>query len=433
MTTKGQVFVFSKKPNAQPTVTCYLNKSTGYWHANVYWGAGERVRPSLGVRTENEALDAFEKFKLHDLPGMIADHALRVQALAFEAKETKKDPRISDLVTWYCDRHLADLGRAPNTIKKYQSVLGNFEVFCKARHVGRVSQLSYERITEFLDWLASFVDGKLHRGAPQVKGHTHGYRDDCKSIIRGWLNAAIEAGRVESPPIAKWFIVKGGEEEPDTFALTPKELRLCLKTVDEEAPTISNIIRFMAHTGTRPSDALDLRWSQVNMAEGYARRKQVKTKNLATYSLNQDALEALNAEHERRAEKASFVFTNTFHKPYTYNTIYLIFTRALARVGFTVERDGAERTVNLKCLRHTYGTLMAHLGCPPFLLQRQMGHTRIETTLRYYHVDPAEGLKWAVKFSESIAQEEASANQETTENPVTPRHSPKKPTPIKRK
>lgn len=388
-------------PNTdEPSVTLYLNRSTGRYHANVWWGHGDRQRPSLRTGDAAEAEIRFEAFKRDLLPGIVAQHALDSRAPVAEAAPTKTDPSIGELVRWYCDIHLKDLRREESTIHKYSSILGNFEVFCRSRNIGRVSQVSYDRIGEFLDWLSVFGREKLHRDQAEAKSLSPKYRDNCKTILRAWLYAAKEAEKLADIPVKKWFISNSRKRVTDTFAMNAKELRECLSIVQREAPHLNNIVLFMAHTGCRVSDARDLRWSQVNKEGRYARRHQIKTKNLATYSLNDTSLAAVLAEEARKTEKAGHVFTNDLHQAFSYNSIYRGFTRALERADFTVTRDGEDRRVDLKCLRHTYGTIMAHLGCPPFLLQRQMGHQKIETTLQYYHVDPSEGLKWAERFEE---------------------------------
>ena len=43
-------------------------------------------------------------------------------------------------------------------------------------------------------------------------------------------------------------------------------------------------------------------------------------------------------------------------------------------------------------LRHTYGTIMAELNTPTHLLQKQMGHSYIHTTQRYYIAMSSDGV-----------------------------------------
>lgn len=53
----------------------------------------------------------------------------------------------------------------------------------------------------------------------------------------------------------------------------------------------------------------------------------------------------------------------------------------------TVKRAGITKSrVSLHSLRHCYATHLLEAGIPLTVLQRQLGHTKIETTLRYIHL-----------------------------------------------
>ena len=53
----------------------------------------------------------------------------------------------------------------------------------------------------------------------------------------------------------------------------------------------------------------------------------------------------------------------------------------------TVKRAGITKSgVTLHSLRHSYATHLLEAGVPLTVLQRQLGHKKIETTLRYVHL-----------------------------------------------
>ena len=53
----------------------------------------------------------------------------------------------------------------------------------------------------------------------------------------------------------------------------------------------------------------------------------------------------------------------------------------------TVKRAGITKSrVTLHTLRHSYATHLLEAGIPLTVLQRQLGHKKIETTLRYVHL-----------------------------------------------
>lgn len=73
----------------------------------------------------------------------------------------------------------------------------------------------------------------------------------------------------------------------------------------------------------------------------------------------------------------------------------------------------------LHTLRHTYATHMAELGCPAPVLMAQLGHRKIETTMRYYHSDPEQVATWAQRYEDWLSPN-------GTENPWQPWQPPEK-------
>lgn len=49
-------------------------------------------------------------------------------------------------------------------------------------------------------------------------------------------------------------------------------------------------------------------------------------------------------------------------------------------------------------LRHTYGTWLGKAGVDSFIIKQLMGHSKIETTMRYVHLDPADLQRGAEKL-----------------------------------
>jgi integrase len=192
--------------------------------------------------------------------------------------------------------------------------------------------------------------------------------------------------------------------EPEISPLTQEQLSAVLALIREHKPDLAPVVTWIALTGNRPSDAVSLTWVQVNLKTGSVSRAQVKTKQLANYELSGAALECLKTERNRPwYDGKGTVFRDAYGSTWSVNRVYKDFTRTLARIGF-------ERTVTLKDLRHTFGSLMANeMGCPLPILRRLMGHSMIETTMKYIRGGDARPV--LDRFALGI-----------TENPDAPRH-----------
>ncbi len=338
-----------------------------------------------------EAARRFDKRIREQLPFEMCDYAERTAAAGPVALD---NPRIRDLIDWFCDKYLPSSGLKPRNIQKYDQVLRDYQLWARRNHIGRVQQVTYAGVLEFLEWLSGLSPTKRAKRPRAVKT-----RDDIKAILRGMFRTCVDVGLLTASHIARWETRTIRSPDRPTFALTRDELVRVLEIIHDQAPYIEPVIRWMVLTGCGISDAVDLRWSQVH--DTHVRRRHIKTEIIA-YSLCDAARAILDAAKAAEPGPNNEVFTNARGNVLTTNSVYRSFVRALQRSGFTVTRDGqalGRRSQDPPAyLWHPYG----HLGCPPGLLQRQMGHRRLETTMRYYHPDPDAGLAFAQKLADTL-------------------------------
>jgi site-specific recombinase XerD len=82
------------------------------------------------------------------------------------------------------------------------------------------------------------------------------------------------------------------------------------------------------------------------------------------------------------------VFVDEKKRPVTYNSACGRLDRLCKRVGL--------RNIGWHALRHTFASTLANGGAQITAIQQLLGHSSVETTMRYAHVDD-QALREAVK------------------------------------
>lgn len=353
-------------------------RSPGYI-VDYYRPDRERRRYPLGTRDADEAPELLQAYA--ESPGFLADIREGIRGLEDE-EGTVKNPSLSKLVEYYRDVYLINRQASRKSHMAAKQILDEFMKYAKTRGASRVSHLNRPLLDGFVSKLVK--DGRHPKTI-------HNYL----TMIRAMLSAAYQAEMIDKMPVRSWAMPKIPDSEIEP--LSREELNEVLRIVHEHEPQYYPIIAWMALTGNRPSDALDLRFKQVDLKNRKVSRRQVKVKKLARYKISAKAASLVASEKLRRRPKPNdHVFVDAEGKPFTSHRLYHQFTRALTRAGF-------HRQVNLKHLRHTFGYLLANdldRPCRLPALQVLMGHADVTMTMRY--VMPQEGAEEVEHHAEGI-------------------------------
>lgn len=318
---------------------------------------GTRHRPPLDTFDIKQAKNAAMSFTKMDS-----------FAIGFPIKtneRTSSSARLQDVVDYYVDTYLVISGKTEKTRKQFRSRLEHFVTFCAERNIRLVSKITREGVDEFAVKLVANGDSPK---TVQIK----------IGIIRACMNSAVDAEIIERSPVVKWVRTK--VPEPEIESLEPEELSAVINILHEYAPDDFGILSWMAGSGNRPSDARSLRIRQIDLKNRTVARTQVKSKRLAKYEIGSLCISAVESEVQKRHPGPDdLVFVNRLGLQYAENSLGRIMLRAFVRAGY-------KRHVTPKTFRHTYGYIMAnHIkpAMPIPVLQVQMGHADIKTTMRY--------------------------------------------------
>jgi len=168
-------------------------------------------------------------------------------------------------------------------------------------------------------------------------------------------------------------------------------------------PSFRVILFFLLNTAARPGEIRTLRWSDVDLEKrliclGNFKAKDRRADELETRSIPLSHVVCRRLERMKRAAVSGTVFnSDRTGKPYSYNALRCLMRRTREKAGLL---DGGEKAV-LYTLRHTAATILLRQGVDLMTLSRILGHTTLEMTKRYLHLDDSDLIKAIDKASQS--------------------------------
>ena len=137
----------------------------------------------------------------------------------------------------------------------------------------------------------------------------------------------------------------------------------------------ATLILIMARHGLRVTEAVDLRWDQIDFAKGHLHVKRLKGGLDSVHPIQGDELRALRELKREQEPQSAFVFTSERSGPMTRSNVAKMLEVAGERAGLPYCHPHA--------LRHTCGHLLADAGHDTRRLQLWLGHSDIKHTARY--------------------------------------------------
>ena len=140
------------------------------------------------------------------------------------------------------------------------------------------------------------------------------------------------------------------------------------------------LILIMFRQGLRVSEAVSLKWAQVNFKAGSIYIHRLKNGKPATHYLEGDEMRALRRV-KREYPDSTYIFVTERGGPLTRSTVNKLITRA-------GQRAGIEFPVHPHMLRHACGYYLANKGIDTRTIQDYLGHISIVHTVRYTELSP---------------------------------------------
>jgi integrase len=310
------------------------------------------------------------------------------------------------VISIYADAWVAGLKLEASTIQGYKKIIRN-HITPQLGDI-RLDKLTATRIARhYRDLENSGRRDKPGLGKPLSPNTVH----KVHVLLGAMLDAAIEDGLLAVNPTKKKRTVNAPKSSqiraarPEIRTWTGEELQAFLTwDRDELKDEMFPLWRTIAYTGMRRSEALALRWGDVNFktklisirrAADVTERNKTKTTKTGSarpIDVDQETLDVLRVHRAARGTVAldlarvdAYVFGDEDGSIPVPDAITSRWTR---RIGSATKKLDIGR-VTIKGLRHTHATLLLELGVHPKVVQERLGHSTITTTMNIYsHVTP---------------------------------------------
>ena len=157
------------------------------------------------------------------------------------------------------------------------------------------------------------------------------------------------------------------------------------------------MFQLMLNTGLRVSEAVSLRWEDVNLTSGKVMVREGKGAKDRTLWVDNDQLEELGEWKERQVEKVGELPRWVFSTLREGNAGKKMSIQQVWKTLKTyAEKAEIEKDVSPHTLRHTFATDLYRETGKIRLVQKALGHADLSTTMIYTHIVDEE-LEGAMK------------------------------------
>jgi integrase len=255
----------------------------------------------------------------------------------------------------------------------------------------KTRQLAYhaELISLLAPWADEFGSERVRSfGRPHVEKLRNGKLADglsparvnryLSAMRRAW-NWAIENEYTTTPWPKKVMLDEPTPEEVleryGTSSATLEDVQAVFDACDKSEPALGNLVRFLIGTGARLSDALAVRWRDVDQTGWNVSLRGQKTKSPLRVAMLAPAVEGVKAQEKLKhvTGKVFWQFEDRFIAGHKFTNARKTFPKHL-------------RKLRLHDCRHLCASLLAANGASNVELAAQLGHKTLVMVKRYSHL-----------------------------------------------
>jgi len=210
------------------------------------------------------------------------------------------------------------------------------------------------------------------------------------ALLKHLFKKAVEWRMLRENPAKEIKFLKGAVNR--VRYLMPDEFQKVLSNCQD---FLKPIVILAAHTGMRRGEILGLEWDRVNIDLGII--TLIDTKNYERRDIPMD--NTVRSTLQGLQRRGELVFPNNRGNRFNPMILHYAFHGALDRSGITDFR--------FHDLRHTFASTLVMAGVKIEMVQKLMGHKKMDMTLRYAHLAPGylvESVKVLDKIMNPMSQ-----------------------------
>lgn len=337
-------------------------KDCEVWYVNLVLADGRRK--SINTKCESKA-------------------AAREVAVEFQRKillgldPTKPEPPKQNVIALF-QRFIEESRRdwSPDTIALYRDTQTVLQDTIGAIPLTDMSRSHREVIIKYLTERGAVMRDRSGRVRKLRAISPHTVNRHLRNITR-FLNWCVEEEIVKGwqPPRLKAMQVIAVPRE----SFTPDELAKILETARtfrQNGQPVHLYFAFLAFSGLRRNEALNLMWQDVDLARGLLHVPPGKTKRRETVPITAPLLSILNAVESPRSGRVFPALSEEVSDTF----------KAVCEAADVPYRP-------LHRLRATFATQLSAEGLPPMAIQRLARHRKVDTTHDWYYQPEQNALK----------------------------------------
>ena len=281
--------------------------------------------------------------------------------------------------------------RSPRTIEWYFPILRRFFTFlAKNKYSTSVADIGREEVRAYIRHLQKALrwPHRQKNGKDLGKLSTHSVQGHIRAIkaFFGWL---FKEGYIDKNPLVKFPLPKVPQYIIRTLKI--EHIKLLLSAIDRATSLgfiYYCIILVLLDTGMRISELVNIKMADLDIQQGtvtiLGKGQKQRVVPLTRFTVRELLRYIQNFRKNYGFVESPYLFPDKYGGHVSTNGIQQYFRRLAEKAGL----KGVKVTPHV--FRHTFGTNAAARGINAFMIKDMMGHSSLQTTNKYIHLQTAD-------------------------------------------